>query len=100
VDLFLGVVGLFAFFAICSPPFLLLCIRPLTTHRHPGVRCAARTLAMMLLWLAFNVSLMAVWGAVGFVPAWWALLIGVPVLQIPAARLSYRLAFEDDDGAS
>jgi hypothetical protein len=100
VDEVLGVVGLLAFFAICATPLLLLCIRPLTKHGHRGVRCVARTLAMMLLWLAFNVSLMAIWGAVRFVPAWWALLIGVPALQIPAARLSYRLAFEDDDSVS
>jgi hypothetical protein len=54
---------------------------------------------MMLLWLAFDLSLMAIWGAVRFVPAWWAALIGFLPLQIPACRFSYRLAFDDDDAS-
>jgi hypothetical protein len=86
-----------AFFSIPALPLLLLAVRPFTRSRHTGVRFAARTLAMLLLWLAFDVSLVAVWGAVGYGPAWWALLLGFPALQIPAAWLGYRVAFVDDD---
>jgi hypothetical protein len=93
----IAVIAWLAFFAVCATPLVLLWIRPLTRHRHAAVRFVARTLAMMLLWLAFDVSLMAIWGAVRFVPAWWAALIGFLPLQIPACRISYRLVFEDDE---
>lgn len=54
---------------------------------------------MLLLWLACDCSLIAIWGALRFVPAWWAFLIGVPLLQVPAAWLSYHLVYGcNDDG--
>jgi hypothetical protein len=75
-------------------PLLPLCVRPLTRHRDARLSCAARVVVMLLLWLGFDLSLLATWGAVRFTPAWWAALAGFPVLQIPAAWLSYVVAFE------
>ncbi len=86
-----------AFFLVGAIPLLPLCVRPLTKHRDPRLQWIGRAAAMMLLWLTFDLSLMAIWGAVRFVPEWWAVLIGVPLLQIPAAWLGYRVAFGDGD---
>ncbi len=89
--------ALFAFFLVGAIPLLPVFVRPLTTHRRAGVRCAGKVLAMALLWLAFDVSLMATWGAFRFAPDWWALFVGFPLLQIPAAWLSHRVAFGAGD---
>jgi hypothetical protein len=79
-------------------PLLPLLVRPLTTHREAWVQFVGRLVAWLLLWAAFNLSLMAIWGAVRFVPEWWALLVGVPALQVPAAWFSYRVVFRDGNG--
>jgi hypothetical protein len=89
--------GLLAFLLVGAIPLLPLCVRPLTKHRSAGVRRVAKALAMTLLWFGFNVSLMTIWGAVRFVPEWWALLIGVPFLEIAAVWLSYLVVFAGDD---
>lgn len=78
-------------------PLLPLCARPLRDHRHPKVRLFGRALAMVLFWVGFNLSLMTIWGAVRYAPEWWLLLIGVPLLQVPAAWLSHRVAFGDGE---
>ena len=93
-----GGVFLVAFFFVGAVPLLPLFLRPLTRHRSVHVRGVAKLIVMALLWLAFDFSFMAIWGAVKFVPEWWQLLIGVPLLQIPAAWFSVRVAFGDDDG--
>jgi hypothetical protein len=90
--------GVLALVVLGAVPLLPLCVRPLTQHRQPGVRRFGKALAMLLHWLGFNFSLLTLWGAFRFVPAWWALLVGVPFVQIPAAWFSYRVVFGGDDG--
>jgi hypothetical protein len=84
-----------AYVAIGGIGLLPLVVRPLTRHRHPTVRRAAKTLVMLLFWAGFNVSLMAIWGAVKFTPDFWIGLVGFSLLQIPGAWLGYRVAFEE-----
>jgi hypothetical protein len=86
-----------AFFLVGAIPLLPLCLRPLEKRRTSWVRGIGRLLAWGLLWLAFNSSLMTIWGAVRFVPEWWAFVIGMPLLQIPAAWFSYRVVYADED---
>jgi hypothetical protein len=92
-----GGVFLLAFFFVGAVPLLPLLLRPLTRHPNVNVRGVAKVLVMALLWLGFDFSFMTIWGAVRFVPEWWELLIGVPLLQIPAAWFSIRVAFDEDD---
>lgn len=58
-----------------------------------AVRLAAKCVVMLLFWAGFNLSLMAIWGAVGFTPELRIGLVGFSLLQIPAAWLGYRVAF-------
>jgi hypothetical protein len=92
-----GAIFLVAFFLVGAIPLLPLLLRPLTRHSNVNVRGVAKVLVMALLWLGFDVSLMTIWGAVRFEPEWWQVLIGVPLLQIPAAWLSIHIAFGDDE---
>jgi hypothetical protein len=96
----LAVATLLAFALVGAIPVLPVVLRRVTEHRGTVARRLGRALAMVLFWLGFNWSLMAIWGAVGFVPAWWALIVGVPLLQIPAGWLSYRVVFGDDHRTS
>ena len=52
---------------------------------------------MVLLWVGFNLSLMTIWGRPLRAPSGGLLLIGVPLLQVPAAWLSHRVAFGDGE---
>ncbi|HWF26646.1 MAG TPA: hypothetical protein VG275_14415 [Solirubrobacteraceae bacterium] len=88
-------VALLAYVAIGGIGLLPIVVRPLTRHRHPAVRRAAKGLVMLLFWAGFNLSLMAIWGAVKFTPEFWIGLVFLPLLQIPAAWLGYRVAFGD-----
>jgi len=90
-----AVLGLLAFLFVGALPLLPLLARPLTRHPTPWVQLAGRVTAMLLLWITFDVSLMATWGAVRFVPVWWAVLLGAVPLQVAAAWLSYRVAFDE-----
>ena len=85
------------FLLVGAVPLLPLCLRPLREHRRPGVRLFGRALAMLLLWVGFNVSLMTIWGAVRYVPEGWIALVAVLPVQVIAARASYRVAFDDAD---
>ena len=95
VDLLIVLAALLAYVVIGGIGLLPIVVLPLTRHRHPGVRRAAKCLVMLLFWAGFNVSLMAIWGAVKFTPEFWIGLVGFPLLQIPAAWLGYRVAFGD-----
>jgi hypothetical protein len=102
VDVAGSLIGLF-FLTAAALPFLLALVSGFARHRHKGVRCVAKALATLLLWFGFNVSLFAIWGAVRLHLEWWAALIGVPALQIPAAYWSFRVVFGSDgptDGGS
>jgi hypothetical protein len=88
------VLGVLAILFLGAIPLLPLCVRPLRTHRNPLVRSLGKLAAMGLLWLAFNCSLLTIWGAL-FLPEWWCIALGLPLLQFPAAWFSYRIAFGD-----
>jgi hypothetical protein len=88
-------VGVLALLGLGVLPLLPLCMRPFIHDRRRVVRQLSRVVSVLLFWIGFNVSLMTTWG-VFFVPEWWTLLVGVPLLQIPAFWLSYRVVFEDE----
>jgi hypothetical protein len=94
----LGIAALLGFLLVGAVPLLPVFLRPLVRHRHQAVRFVAKTLAVLLFWAGFNFSLMAIWGAVHFVPAWWAVVIGVPLLQIPALWFGIRVALGGEGG--
>jgi hypothetical protein len=85
------------FGAVGAIPLLPLLVRPLTRHPRPLVRSVARGTAMILLWGTFNVSLLAIWGAVGFTPHWLTVLIGIPFLQVLAGWVSHRVVYNKED---
>jgi hypothetical protein len=93
VDVLVVLAASVAYLAIGGIGLLPLVVRPLTRHRHPAVRQAAKSLVMVLFWAGFNVSLLAIWGAFRFTPDFWVALFGFPLVQIPAAWLSFDLAF-------
>ncbi len=79
-----------------AAPFLPLAAKPLRRHAHRGVRWVGGVLATFALWLTFNLSAMATWGAFhrdpsALEPALWALV----AFQIPLAWLAVRVAFAD-----
>jgi hypothetical protein len=88
---------LLLFLTAAALPFLLALLSGLARHPHDGFRRLAKILAMLLLWYGFDVSLFAVWGAVRLHLEWWAVMFGVPALQVPAAYFSYRVVFARDD---
>jgi hypothetical protein len=92
----LAAIGVLALLVLGAVPLLPVCLRPLREHSNPAVRDLGQILAMLLFWVGFNLSWMSIWGAFRYVPEVWLVLLGVPLLQVPAVWLSYRIAFGSD----
>jgi hypothetical protein len=89
------VVGIGFFALMGALPLLPLVVRPLCHHKTAIVRYFAKAVAFVLMWLTFDVSLMAIWGALGIDLEGW-LAPALAFAQIPAAWASARVVFGED----
>ena len=76
-----------------AAPFLPLAMKPLRRHPDPGVRRVGGVLAMLALWLTFDLSAMATWGEFLREPSMFKpALLAVAAFQAPLAWLAARVA--------
>jgi hypothetical protein len=83
--------------ALIGAPVAVLLAKPLRRHRDPRLRSLGGAIAMLGLWLTFDVSIGAIWGAIirrhiedNEIVLFF---VTVGVVQIPAAWISGRIAF-------
>jgi hypothetical protein len=96
-ELAFTIVSALMFLALMGAPFAVLLAKPLRRHRDARLRYFGGAIAMLALWLTFDLSIGAIWGAIirGHIEDNEVVVffVTVGVVQIPAAWISSRIAF-------